>query len=518
VRLIGFSLLAEVAMPAPFSVAAVALLLSAPPAHAQARPTLDDKLRAALADAGFTGTIESTLETRLGRPLDPALVKLGQFLFFDTELGLHDDASCASCHSPTNGWGDPQPIAIGVQSNGKVGPDRMGPRNLRRSPMTANTAFYPTLMWDGRFSAPSGDPFDNSLGFLFPEPEGTTAFPPYGSVTHLVAAQAFIPLTGLPEMVGFTGTKGDPEFDVFDDGLGSDVPDRDASGFRHDPIRQMLLDRLNVIPEYVRRFSQIFPAADDGNIDFAMVGAALAEFQFSQTAADAPLDRYARGTDNSVLKTAEKKGALVYFGKGQCVTCHAVAGESNEMFSDFQNHVIAVPQVAPEFGVDALGNGLGNIIFDGANRDEDYGLERNTGDSADRYKFRTAPLRNLARSPAYFHNGAFTDLEDAIRHHLDVIDSATYYDPVLAGAAPDFTKLGPVDEMLGLVDPLLDPAPVLTEADIANLVKFVRDALLDPKSSPSRQCRLIPRYLPSGDALEDFQGCSVADGSSATTE
>jgi cytochrome c peroxidase len=493
---------AKVAMPAPFSVAAVALVLSAPPANAQALPTLDTKLRAALADAGFTGTIESTLETRLDRPLDPALIGLGAFLFFDTELGLHDDASCASCHSPTNGWGDTQSIAIGVQSNGVVGPERTGPRNLRRSPMTTNSAFYPTMMWDGRFSAPSGDPFDNSLGFLFPEPEGTIAFPPYGAVTHLLAAQTFIPVTGLPEMAGFTGTNGDPDFDIFDDGLGQDVPDRDSSGYRHEPIRDELLERLNDIPEYVHRFSRIFPAAAGRNIDFAMVGAALAEFEFSQTAADAPIDRYARGTDNSVLTTAQKRGALVFFGKGQCVACHAVAGESNEMFSDFQNHVIAVPQIAPEFGV-----GLGNIFFDGLGQDEDYGFERVTADPADRYMFRTAPLRNLARSPAYFHNGAFTDLEEAIRHHLDVIDSVTNYDPADAGVAADFTKLGPVDEMLGLVDPRLDPAPVLTEADIANLVKFVKDALLDPKSSPRRQCAAIPDHLPSGDELEDFPGC-----------
>lgn len=37
------------------------------------------------------------------------------------------------------------------------------------------------------------------------------------------------------------------------------------------------------------------------------------------------------------------------------------------------------------------------------------------------------PLRNVALQPAFFHNGAFTRLEDAIRHHLDVFDSARHY-------------------------------------------------------------------------------------------
>ena len=66
---------------------------------------------------------------------------------------------------PTNGFGDTQSIAIGVQNNNKVGPHRTGPRNQRRSPLIINTVFLRKLMWNGRFSAPSGDPFDNSRRF-----------------------------------------------------------------------------------------------------------------------------------------------------------------------------------------------------------------------------------------------------------------------------------------------------------------------------------------------------------------
>ena len=43
---------------------------------------------------------------------------------------------------------DSQSIAIGIDNNGIVGPDRAGPRNQRRSPMVLNTAFYPALMWN----------------------------------------------------------------------------------------------------------------------------------------------------------------------------------------------------------------------------------------------------------------------------------------------------------------------------------------------------------------------------------
>ncbi len=336
--------------------------------------------------------------------------------------GLHDDNSCAGCHSPANGFGDTQSIAIGVQNNNRVGPQRSGPRNQRRSPMAINTAFYPKLMWNGRFSAPSGDPFDNSLGYLFPAPEGATTFPPVDPlVTHLLVAQAHIPPTELVEVAGFTGTAGTigPDFDAFDDGLGGTVPPPDASGFRNEPIRQAVLARLNAFPAYRTLFGASFPEVAAGApIDFTMFGRAIAEFEFTLVFANAPIDRYARG-DLHALTQKQKRGALVFFGSGQCVTCHSVAGASNEMFSDFQMHVVGVPQIAPRFGV-----GMGNVIFDGPGQDEDFGLEQLTGDPADRYKFRTSPLRNVALQPAFFHNGAFTRLEDAIRHHLDVFESA----------------------------------------------------------------------------------------------
>jgi len=182
---------------------------------------------------GFTGTVESQLEKRLGRPVDPVLSDLGRQLFFDKIMGLHSDNSCAGCHSPTAAFGDTQSIAIGVQNDNFVGPHRFGPRNQRRTPGLVNVAFYPKLMWNGRFAAVSGDPFDNSQGFLFPAPEGATRFPPNDPVIkHLLAAQGHIPPTELTEAAGFTGTRGtmSPDFDLFDDGLGSPLPAPDDTG------------------------------------------------------------------------------------------------------------------------------------------------------------------------------------------------------------------------------------------------------------------------------------------------
>ena len=239
------------------------------------------------------------------------------------------------------------------------------------------------------------------------------------------------------EVAGFTGTAGTvgPRFDQFDDGKGSRVPPADASGFRNEPIRQEVLKRLNATPAYRELFGNLFPAVGAGApIDFSMFGRAIAEFEFTLVRANAPLDRYARGELNA-LSQSEKRGALVFFGKGNCVACHAVGGQSNEMFSDFRMHNIGVPQIAPAFGV-----GLGNVIFDGPGENEDFGLEQVTGNPADRYKFRSAPLRNVALLPAFFHNGAFTRLEDAIAHHLNVPDSVRNYNP----ASPELTAISAI--------------------------------------------------------------------------
>jgi cytochrome c peroxidase len=471
-----------------------------------AQGNLDDQLSSMLAAAGFSGQIESTLETRLGRPLNQALANLGRLLWFDTAGGLHSDNTCGGCHSPVNGFGDSQSIAIGVQNNNIVGRNRSGPRNQRRTPSAANTGFYPALMWNGRFFAPSGDPFNNSLGYTFPLPEGTTKFPPDDPiVNHLLIAQAHIPPTELVEVAGFTDTAGTigPEFDQFDDGLGSPVPSPDASGFRNEPIRQAVLGRLNSAPAYRQLFGSIFPwVAAGGPIDFTMFGRAIAEFEFTLTFANAPIDRFARG-DTKAMTVPQKKGAIVFFGKGRCVQCHAVVGQSNEMFSDFRSHVIGVPQVAPFFGLSK-----GNVIFDGPGQDEDFGLEQITGNSADRYKFRSSPLRNAALQPAFFHNGAFTKLEDAIRHHLDVFSSARSYKPVLAGIDKDLTyRLGPIEPVLARVDPLLANPIDLSAEEFESLVAFVGDGLLDPRATKQNLCRLIPGTVPSGFPTMLFENC-----------
>jgi len=430
---------------------------------------LNRELTAELQEFGFTGRIQYTLEDRLGRRIDPKLANLGRLLWFDTITGLNNDNTCAGCHSPTNGFGDTQSIAIGIENNGIVGPHRTGPRNQRRAPLILNNAFFPNLMWNSRFASLANDPFDNSAGFFFPPPENFTL----SYLPQLLVAQAFIPPTERVEVAGF-------EF----------------PGNNFD-IRAEVLRRLNEIDEYRRLFGRSFPEVKDGDpINFDMFGKAIAEFEFTLTFANAPIDRFARGQKNA-LTDNQKKGALLFFGKAGCVVCHAVSGQSNEMFSDFKQHVLGVPQIVPS---------VGNVVFDGPGANEDFGLEQVTGDPSDRYKFRTSPIRNVALQPTFMHNGAFTRLEDAIRHHLDVFTSARKYNPAAAGVADDLRgPLGPIDPVLARIDPLVAHPTHLTNDEFNWLVDFVRNGLLDDGADARHLRRLVPKRVPSGRPVLTFE-------------
>lgn len=426
------------------------------------------KLDAVLKQVGLTGKIEATLEKRLGRKINKQLaLELGRMLWFDTITGLNDDNTCAGCHSPTAGFGDTQSIAIGIHNNGIVGPNRSGPRNMRRTPIIINSAFFPNLMWNSRFASLSSDPFDNSKGFQFPPPEGLML----SYLPHLLTAQAFIPPTERTEVAGFA------------------FPGDNSA------IRDEVLHRLNQNEAYRKLFGKFFSDVREGGpISFDMFGLAIAEFEFTLTFADAPIDRFARGLKNA-LTNDQKRGALLFFGKAGCVSCHAVSGQSNEMFSDFKQHVIGIPQIAPSNT---------NNAFDGPGVNEDFGLEQISSNPNDRYKFRTSPIRNAALQPAFFHNGAFTTLEEAVRHHLNVFESARNY--VTTGLDVDLRgPLGPIEPVLSRIDPLLVTPIDLTEEEFSDLVAFTRDGLLDPRARPEHLRKLIPKVLPSGRPVLTFE-------------
>src|SRR5205814_4730434 len=123
--------------------------------------------------------------------------------------------------------------------------------------------------------------------------------------------------------------------------------------------------------------------------------------------------------------------------------------------------------------------------------------------------FRTSPLRNVARQAAFFHNGSFTKLEEAIRFHLEASVYARDYDAKTAGVSLDLSqRVGPVGPVLDRLDPLLLNPPDLSADEFSDLVEFVRSGLLDSRTSKHHLCQLVPESVPSGLPIMKFERCS----------
>lgn len=73
-------------------------------------------------------------------PLTPAVVALGEKLFFDGRLSGDGTVSCATCHDPARAFTDGRPASIGIAG-------RAGQRN---APTILNALYNKTQFWDGR--------------------------------------------------------------------------------------------------------------------------------------------------------------------------------------------------------------------------------------------------------------------------------------------------------------------------------------------------------------------------------
>ena len=86
--------------------------------------------------AGLDG---SRLVIPADNPMTPEKVALGWQLFYDPRLSADETISCSSCHLAEYGFGDPDPISLGVNNR----------RGRRNSNPVVNAAFSATQFWDG---------------------------------------------------------------------------------------------------------------------------------------------------------------------------------------------------------------------------------------------------------------------------------------------------------------------------------------------------------------------------------
>ncbi|HEU4596876.1 MAG TPA: hypothetical protein VFS10_17195 [Pyrinomonadaceae bacterium] len=93
-----------------------------------------------------------------------------------------------------------------------------------------------------------------------------------------------------------------------------------------------------------------------------------------------------------------------------------------------------------------------------------------------------------------------------MRYHLDAAGSAPLYDPAQAGLDADLQgPQGPIAPVLARLDPLLATPVNLSADEFRQLVAFLRTGLQDPKANAQELRKLIPKKLPSGRPLANFQ-------------
>ena len=374
---------------------------------------------------------------------DPAKVELGRFLFFDKILSGTRTISCATCHHPFAGTSDGLSLPVGEGASGVstardtgVGDDAIVNRVPRNAPHLFNLGAreFGVMFHDGRLFADPNEP----SGFFNPAGDDL----PTG-LDNVLAAQAMFPVTSPTEMAGQDGES--PVSNL------AAIPDLPA-------LWDLLAQRLQNEPPYVDLFVAAFDDVDEASdITFVHAANAIAAYEAETWRSDDSLyDRALRG-ERDVLSPAQKRGGVIFYTTGGCAACHSGAFQTDQSF-----HAIAVPQIGPGKG-------------DGFEGREDFGLERVTLDSADRYKFRTPTLRNVELTAPYGHDGAYKDLRAMIEHHLDPEASIAAYVMADNAVLPSRADLDAVD---GVV-----------QADAATVAAIAAANELDPISAHRRRDR-----------------------------
>ena len=369
--------------------------------------TVDVALRELIPTNGLTG------DPTQGRDLPDIaspLAQLGMDLFFSKALGGDMNVACVACHHPVLGGGDGLSLPVGVDAEvpDLLGIGRIhsalgenydgGPTVPRNAPTTFNIGLWDKVMFhDGRIESIGGTPGKNGAdgqGIRTPESPFGTADPDSGG--NLVIAQARFPVTSAEEMKDFgvmAGTTNAQVRTALQQRLGDyGTPPGGAL-----PVNQWL-------PLFQSAFQQ--PTANaETLITFDNIVLAIGAYERSQVFVNTPWKRYVEG-NNKALSESAKRGALLFFaseeqGGAACSACH-----SGDFFTDESFHVVAMPQI---------GRGKGN----GTYGDDDFGRYRETGEDADRYAFRTPSLLNVAVTGPWGHAGAYTSLENTVRHHLN---------------------------------------------------------------------------------------------------
>lgn len=395
---------------------------------------------------------------------DSLKVELGRMLFFDKILSGNKDISCATCHHPQSQLGDGLTLSIGVGGSGIGAARKRGKGRLlipRNSPEIFNRGAkeWHTMFWDSRVSGSLETGYDTPADEKLPN-----------GLENLLAVQAMFPIISRDEMRGEIGDL-DINGEVNELALISNASPQS--------IWQAIMRRLLAIPVYQDLFKRIYPHLSVSELGFHHAANAIAAFEMEAFALlNSPWDQYLAG-DNQALDKSAKRGALLFYGKASCGTCH-----SGNLMTDQKNHNLAIPQFGPGKGVTAP---------------LDMGHFTISGKQSDRFAFRTPPLRNVTLTGPWMHNGAYDNLEAVIKHHLQPQNSLAGYNSSQLGETLKVTFQSDDQlkkKMLDNLSPNMGKLPrQLNQKEVEDLLSFLY-ALTD--SSALHLEYLIPTHVPSG--------------------
>ncbi|MDG1752322.1 MAG: cytochrome c peroxidase, partial [Thalassotalea sp.] len=366
-------------------------------------------------------------------PVTDQKVQLGKKLFFTKNLGGEQSAACVSCHHPMLGGGDNLSLPVGVaaidelnnQAHDLLGHGRFNENNdhpvvPRNAPSIFNIALYNQgLFWDSRVERTGNgailtpDSIIDRRGRRQPDqniPQGAT----------LADAQARFPVTSAEEM------RGDFE-----------------SSANNQTLRSALVSRLNneidnISTTWPSEFSQVF---GDQQVTVDRVFDAIGEYERSMVFVNNPWKSYLSG-DLQAITDSQKQGAILFFTQSQqggagCAACH-----NGSNFSNSRHHLVAFPQI---------GVGKGNTS--NTDTSQDFGRENITGNSNDKFHFRTPSLLNVAATAPYGHSGAYQTLEEVVEHYnnprraIERLFAARGQQTSIDGNAP-FCQLPQIEQLM----------------------------------------------------------------------
>lgn len=418
--------------------------------------TLDDQLRAQFNIWGVVpiGAVASP---------NAVLVDLGRSLFFDKILSGNRDVSCATCHSPLSHGADALALSIGTGGTGDGASRALGtgrqftPRNAPSLINTGLGSFF--LFWDGRVSDMGG-------AANFRTPAGA-ALP--SGLTSVLAAQAMFPVTNRNEMRGEVG-----DHDVL--GNPNELAAFDSAQYA--AIWSGVMQRLVAINGYVAKFNAAFPGVPVASLGFQHAANAIAAFERTAfTFTNSPFDRYV-AHDDRAMTTEAKQGALLFFTKARCSSCHFGPLLGGQSFAS-----AGVPQLGPGIGKDAP---------------LDLGQDPQFQGQTQRFLFHVPSLRNVELTGPYMHDGAFATLDAVVHHYNNVEQTLRNYDvsqldPRLR--AQYRGDAATIDAIFAATSPIIRQPLGLSETEIHQLVAFLQ-SLTDPAARD--MSAMIPASVPSG--------------------